>query len=239
MRCEEAQDLLSEHLDGTLSAEEDRSLGRHLESCAPCRRELAELRWLTELLQQVPAEPMPEELPGRIFAALDALPDEAGPAPVAPPSADPARPQPEKGSPVMAAPWWKRGLNWPSALAGAAIAAAVIGFWGLQPSALPRIETAAVNVQTDVALNIGFDVDQNVDNVTFQINLPEGLKFIDDQRQPMLAQSVSWKGALKQGKTVVPITVRGVQPGRWEIEAYVKKGPMMRKTTIVVPVQAT
>ncbi|MNT92445.1 hypothetical protein D3C72_2337320 [compost metagenome] len=55
----------------------------------------------------------------------------------------------------------------------------------------------------------------------------------------MMAQSVSWKGSLKTGKTVVPIVVRGVQPGRWTIEAYVRKGAMTRKTTIVMPVAAS
>jgi hypothetical protein len=109
----------------------------------------------------------------------------------------------------------------------------------MQNSSLPNIQTAVVQQNTDVAVNIGFDVAQNVEDVTFQIDLPEGLQFVDDKHQPLLAQSVSWKGSLKTGKTVVPIVVRGVQPGKWTIEAYVRKGPMLRKTTIVMPVSAS
>jgi hypothetical protein len=109
----------------------------------------------------------------------------------------------------------------------------------LQNQAMPPLETAAVSVKEDVALNIGFDVAQSVEDVTFQIDLPEGLQFVDDNRQPMLAQSVAWKGSLVEGKTVIPIVVRGVRPGRYEIQAFVRKGPMMRKETIVLPVNAS
>ena len=52
-----------------------------------------------------------------------------------------------------------------------------------------------------------------------------------------MTASVSWKGSLEKGKTVVPIVVRGIRPGRYEIEAFVRKGSMKRKTTIVLPVQ--
>jgi hypothetical protein len=47
---------------------------------------------------------------------------------------------------------------------------------------------------------------------------------------------VAWKGSLEQGKTVVPIVVRGLRPGNYEIQAYVSKGAMRQKTTIVLPV---
>ena len=109
-------------------------------------------------------------------------------------------------------------------------------FWHIQPSNLPRIETAAVSANTNVAVNIGFDVASRVEGVTYQIDLPEGLQFVDDHGKPMLAQSVAWKGSLEQGKTVVPIVVRGVRPGNYEIQAYVSKGAMRQKTTIVLPV---
>jgi anti-sigma factor ChrR (cupin superfamily) len=240
MRCDDIQDQISDYIDGALSDPERATVDAHLADCADCRRELAEVRWVTELLHAVPAEPMPEELPSRVFAALAALPDEA---PAATPAVATALPADETraasqvlaNAPVAAAPWYKR-FNWPSAVAGAVAAGALLFVWNVQNSTLPRIETAVVAPNTDVAVNIGFDVASSVDDVTFQIDLPEGLKFVDDKHQPLLAQSVSWKGTLKEGKTVVPIVVRGVQPGKWTIEAYVRKGPMMRKTTIVMPV---
>jgi hypothetical protein len=246
MRCEQAQDQLSDYLDQALSAPERQALDAHMAECADCRRELEELRLVTELLHAVPAEPMPEMLPNRIFAALAALPDEAPQPATAGPIMPVIAPQPEGDRPTVLAqapvaapaPWWKR-MNLPSAMAGAVAAAALLFVWNIQSNQLPNIETVAVQQNQDVAVNIGFDVAQNVEDVTFQVDLPEGLQFVDDKHQPLLAQSVSWKGSLKTGKTVVPIVVRGVQPGKWTIEAYVRKGPMLRKTTIVMPVSAS
>jgi hypothetical protein len=235
MRCDDALDQLTDYLDDAMSAADKAAFEAHTADCADCRRELAEVRELVSLLHAVPAEPMPAALPGRIFAALAELPDEA-PAPSTAPTPD--RPTVLAQAPVAATPWWKR-INLPSAMAGAVAAATLLFVWNVQNSQLPNIQTAEVRQNQDVAVNIGFDVATSVEDVTFQIDLPEGLQFVDDKHQPLLAQSVSWKGTLKSGKTVVPIVVRGVQPGKWNIEATVRKGAMMRKTTIVMPVAAS
>lgn len=232
MTCAATEERLSDYLDGTLLPEERAQVDAHLEGCEHCRQDLEELRFVVEMLHQVPQEDVPEGLGARIHEALAALPDEEAPAPTVV-SIDEARAR--KGG---AAPWWKR-FSVTSAAAGAAVAVFVFALWNMQPSSLPRIETAAVSVSEDVAVNIGFTVDSSVEGVTYQIDLPEGLQFVDEASQPMLAQSVSWKGALKEGKTVIPIVVRGVRPGRYEIQATVRKGPMMQQTTIVLPVEAT
>ncbi|HEY9722232.1 MAG TPA: anti-sigma factor [Oscillatoriaceae cyanobacterium] len=217
MPCERAQDLLSEYLEEALLDDEAKSVDAHLAGCAACRQRLEQLRGVVALLRAVPREPLPEDLQARIHDALAALPDTSFNTPV---------------------PWWKR-FNLASAATGAAVAAAALVIWQMQSSSLPRIETAAVQENTNVAVNIGFDVASNVDDVIFQVDLPDGLKFVDGNSQPMQAQSVSWKGSLKKGNTVIPIVVRGVRPGRWDITAYVRKGAMMRKTTIEVPVSAS
>lgn len=229
---DEAEDYMTGRLEGDLDPWEDRALSAHLEACAPCARKLAELTAVVGLLGQVPREDVPADLQARVSRALalEALDEPA------------ARPVPGGVSPFAEAPARARGgrrwSHWASSAAGAAAACAVFLVWQFLPGAgVPRIETAAVTVKQDVAVNIGFDVDEQVDGVIFQVDLPEGLKFVDDKAQPMLAQSVSWKGSLEKGKTVVPIVVRGIRPGRYEIEAFVRKGSMKRKTTIVLPVQ--
>lgn len=188
-----------------------------------------ELAFLQAALAGLAKPALPGDLLGRIHLALAEEPGLAG-APPPPPPGFLAGLHP-KGA------WWKRSSA--SALAGG-MAAAFALWWGgalVADGNLPVIETAAVAVQSDVAVNIGFDVERDVEGVTFQIDLPEGLRFLDDKRQPLLAQSVSWRGSLKAGRTVVPIHVQGVRPGRFEIEAFVRKGSMMRKTTILLPVQ--
>ncbi len=227
---DEAEDYMTGRLEGDLDPWEDRALTAHLEGCARCARRLAELTAVVGLLAQVPQEEVPADLAVRVSRALEAADEPA------------ARPVPGGVSAFAAAPAKARGgrrwSHWASSFAGAAAACAVFLVWQFMPGAgVPRIETAAVTVKQDVAVNIGFDVDEQVDGVIFQVDLPEGLKFVDDKAQPMLAQSVSWKGSLEKGKTVVPIVVRGIRPGRYEIEAFVRKGSMKRKTTIVLPVQ--
>lgn len=229
--CDEAQDYMSDHLDRSLGGWEAIAMNGHLAACQDCRQQIQEMQAVVALLRAVPREELPAQLAGNVSQALAALPETGVPVGTVETGTVRAVNRRANGR--------ARWSNWASGFAGAAAAAFFFACLQGLPVGLPRIETAAVSVQTDVAVNIGFDVDESVDNVTFQINLPEGLKFVDEKSQPMLAQSVSWKGSLKEGKTVVPIVVRGVRPGRYEIEAFVKKGPMMRKTTILLPVQAT
>jgi predicted anti-sigma-YlaC factor YlaD len=223
--CETAREHFSEHLDGALGMLEVASLEGHLRGCAECRVQHDQIAAVRALLRAVPQEQMPIELPVRIKAALGGLPSEQVP----------VYSQPGAAATLTVVPL-RRRFNWTSAIVGAAAAVGMFFVWNMQTAKLPSIETAAVSTNTDVAVNIGFDVAQSVDGVTFQIDLPEGLKFVDDKSHPMLAQSVAWRGSLKEGKTVVPVVVRGVRPGRYEIQAYVSKGAMRKKTTIVLPV---
>lgn len=229
--CDEAEDYLTGHLEGTLDLWEGRAVAGHVTACPPCERKLVELSAVVGLLRQVPQEPMPSDLPQRVSLALAGWVDDL---PV--PHTVPALAEVVVFAPPARKP--RSVSHWMSGAAGAVAACAMFMVWQLAPGAgVPRIETAAVSVKQDVAVNIGFDVDESVDGVIFQVDLPEGLKFIDDKAQPMLAQSVSWKGSLEKGKTVVPIVVRGIRPGRYEIEAFVRKGPLKRKTTIILPVE--
>lgn len=218
--CEEVRNELSDYLEN--NATDMARVAAHLDGCAPCREQRDQLLAVRTLLRAVPREEVPGDLAGRITAALA---KEAGSAAEAPAS-----------KVVAFAPRKSRWSGWMSAVGGAAAAVAVFFIWNMQTATLPNIQTAAISTNTDVAVNIGFDVAQSVDGVTFQIDLPDGLKFVDDKSHPMQAQSVAWRGSLKEGKTVVPVVVRGVRPGRYEIEAYVSKGAMKKKTTIVLPV---
>ena len=51
MKCREAQDLFSPHLDGELTAVESRALKAHLNVCVTCRAEIETLRTIAEALQ--------------------------------------------------------------------------------------------------------------------------------------------------------------------------------------------
>lgn len=216
MTCADVQSQLTAYLDPREDALNRATLAQHLAGCADCRQAESELKEIFALLKDRKAPELPEGFMEKLHLKL-AL----------------------EAAPATGAPLWLdrvKGLfNWPSLAAGAVAAAVVISVVNLR-TPVPTIQTASVSEATQMAVNIGFDVDKDVEGVTFQIDLPEGLEFVDAEGQPVVAQSVSWEGSLKQGKTVVPVTVRGTQPGRYEILATVRKNQMVRTTRIVVPV---
>lgn len=218
MTCAEFQAQLTAFLDPREEGLDRAPVAAHLQACADCRQAADELREIFALLKDRKAPELPEGFMEQLHLRLA---EEDAPAPA----------KPQFLVSIL-------GLfNWPSLAVGAVAAAILISVINLR-APVPTIQTAAVSEATQVAVNIGFDVDKDVDGVTFQIDLPAGLEFVDAEGQPVVAQSVSWEGTLKRGKTVVPVTVRGAQPGRYEILATVRKNQMIRTTRIVVPVEA-
>lgn len=224
MTCEDVQNYLGEYLDPAEDAIPRRAIAQHLETCSECAEHLRELEIVTAMLRDRKAPEAPADLMDKIRLRLA---DE--PSPVPEPAGDPS---------VLVR--ISRLINWPSLAAGAVAAGMIIALVTVvlrNQAPLPTIQTAAVTVASPTSVNIGFDVAQDVNDVTFTIDLPKGLEFVDANNQPIDSQSVSWQGELKRGKTVVPIMVRGVQPGRFEILATVRKNQFAQTTKIVVPIE--
>lgn len=221
MTCEQTQDHLSDFLDPSDADVPRQEIARHLASCPACAEHLAELKLVVAMLRSRKAPEAPADLMDRIKTRL---------------ADEPVFASDERGVLKRAA----RLVNWPSLAAGA-VAAGLLVMVGTvvlrTQTPLPSIQTAAVSVATPTAVNIGFDVAEDVDRVTFTIDLPEGLQFLDANNQPFEAQTISWEGSLKRGKTVVPITVRGMQPGKYEILATVRKNQFAQSTKILLPVE--
>lgn len=208
MDCEQVEQRLYDHLAGEPLEAESRD---HLGGCEACRTRLSELQEVQELLRARKSPAPPADLAARIHRRL---------------AAEPA---------VR-----RFRLNWPSMAAGAVAAGLILALVTVilrQQAPLPTIQTAAIGLATPSSVTIGFNVAKDVDDVTYQIDLPDGLQFMDANNQPIQARSVTWQGSLKRGVTVVPITVRGVQPGRFEILATVRKNQFAQTTKIVVPVR--
>lgn len=68
-KCEEVREQLSAWLDGELAIEEHAQVAAHLNSCAACRRELAQLTALNTALAQL-AAPVPSGLAERVLARV-------------------------------------------------------------------------------------------------------------------------------------------------------------------------
>jgi hypothetical protein len=72
MNCEECQKKLMEYLTGDLSSEVRSTVCDHLEACAACAGELAELREMWQVLGTLPDEEPSPELGARFYAMLEA-----------------------------------------------------------------------------------------------------------------------------------------------------------------------
>jgi anti-sigma factor RsiW len=221
--CHEAQDAFTDALEETLATDDRLAFEHHLASCEACKKSFVQFVAVVQLLAKVTPVPVPEDLAEGILKGLRQA----------------SRPVGGRASRTTRAravkPRWNHFF---SGLVGAAATVAAVFVWSYLPGVgVPTLEARAVPVSQDVAVHIQFEADERLDGVVFQVDLPEGLKFIDDSSSPLLAQSVSWRGALEKGKTVVPIVVRGTRPGNYTIEAVVRKGPLIRRTTVVLPVE--
>jgi len=68
MTCAEVSELLSPYLDRRVAAPEADEVAVHLEACARCRGELAELRFSAALLASLPAPPLGDDLAAAVVA---------------------------------------------------------------------------------------------------------------------------------------------------------------------------
>jgi hypothetical protein len=57
--CREFVELVTEHLEGTLSGELERAIAAHLELCDPCVEYLEQMRGTVALLGALPTETLP------------------------------------------------------------------------------------------------------------------------------------------------------------------------------------
>ena len=77
---EKMQLLISGHLDGCNTPEEERALQEHLAQCPDCRQALEEYERIDALLRSMPPAEVPEGLTERIMQAVEAEPRRSAPA---------------------------------------------------------------------------------------------------------------------------------------------------------------
>ena len=74
MRCGRVRSQLSAYLDRQLPAREDREVETHLHECSACQRELAAIRFTSELLSSLPAPRLPRDLAPSVVALATTSP---------------------------------------------------------------------------------------------------------------------------------------------------------------------
>jgi anti-sigma factor RsiW len=70
MRCREVVELMTEYLEGALSAGDRARFEAHIAGCKGCQAYLAQLRTTLKVLGTMPDEPMPEPLKAELMQAF-------------------------------------------------------------------------------------------------------------------------------------------------------------------------
>lgn len=116
---------------------------------------------------------------------------------------------------------WPRAAAWPVAgmLAGA-FTFLVLSWQAMEiPSnvaAIAEIPAHSVPSSKVAVIKLNFSADVAVDDAVFEVILPEGLAFWSSG-QRLAERSFRWNGRLDRGDNLIPIAVRGDQPGTYRI----------------------
>jgi len=85
-------------------------------------------------------------------------------------------------------------------------------------------------------IRINFATDLAMDDVNFEITLPEGLSFWS-RGEKLAMRSFRWQGQLLQGDNPIPIAVRGDRPGRYRVRAGAEAGGTRIEHDVVLEVE--
>ena len=85
-------------------------------------------------------------------------------------------------------------------------------------------------------IKLAFAAEVAVEDVTFEVTLPEGLAFWSSGKR-LEERTFRWPGRLDAGENLVPIAVRGDQPGRYPVVATVEIGGRVLEHRVVLDVQ--
>jgi anti-sigma factor RsiW len=218
--CDHAAPLLDQLAAATLAQETAADVRQHVAICPSCRRQLQELAATRALLRASAGIELPAGFAGELHRKLVA----AGPPPL-----------------VGSARWlgWLRArpFTLAAAAAGASALLAILGTAAvLRPSVNQRIDPPSrsasgtadaspgeahfeVPEQKVALVKIDFASAKDIDDVSFEVLLPDGLRFFSGG-QELAARSFQWHGKLSTGSNVVPVAVKGSRPGRYRVIAH-------------------
>jgi hypothetical protein len=94
-----------------------------------------------------------------------------------------------------------------------------------------RVPSAKVAV-----IKLAFAAEVAVEDVTFEVTLPEGLAFWSQGKQ-LDERTFRWPGRLQAGENLIPIAVRTNRPGRYPVVASVEVGGHVLEHRVVLDVR--
>ena len=205
MNCADARELLTDVAGGELDGARADEVRVHAGACDACGHELVELEATIGLLRRAGTEPLPEGLSLSLHQALVA----AGP------------PRRSSLDAVRAAIALKPVTFAASAAALAAMLATGGTLMMLHRAAAPAPTVASYKVpESKVALvKIDFVAERDIEDVAFEITLPDGLRFVAGGQQ-LAERTFRFQGKLAAGSNPIPIAVKGPRAGRYKVIAH-------------------
>jgi hypothetical protein len=217
MTCADVRELLTDVAGGELDGARADEVRAHAASCDACGQELAELEATVGLLRRAGAEPLPEGFSLSLHQALVA----AGP---------PRRSWLDAVRAAIAL----RPVTFAASAAALAAMLATGGTMLLLHRAEAPAPVAAYKVPTSkVALvKIDFVAEKAIDDVAFEITLPDGLRFVGGGEE-LAERTFRFQGKLAAGSNPIPVAVKGPRAGRYKVIAHAI-GPAIDVTHEVV-----
>lgn len=85
-------------------------------------------------------------------------------------------------------------------------------------------------------IKLAFAAEVAVEDVTFEVTLPEGLAFWSHGKR-LDERTFRWPGRLDAGENLIPIAVRGDRPGRYPVVATVEVGGRVLEHRVILDVR--
>ena len=98
---------------------------------------------------------------------------------------------------------------------------------------LPSFQVPSSKV---AVIKLAFAAEVAVEDVTFEVTLPEGLAFWSSGKR-LDERTFRWPGRLEAGENLIPIAVRGDRPGHYPVVATVEVGGRVLEHRVVLDVQ--
>ncbi|MDZ4693721.1 MAG: hypothetical protein SGI86_01130 [Deltaproteobacteria bacterium] len=85
-------------------------------------------------------------------------------------------------------------------------------------------------------IHLNFTAEVRVEDVTFEVDLPEGLSF-SSKGEAMAERRFRWPGTLEAGENVLPVAVRGEKPGLYRVKARAEIADQVIEQEILLQVE--
>jgi anti-sigma factor RsiW len=211
MTCADIRELMTDVAGGELDGARADEVRAHAASCEACGRQLDELEATVGLLRRAGSEPLPEGFTLSLHQALVA-------------AGAPERHLLDRVRAAIA----MRPVSFAASAAALAAMLATGGTFALlhrphatatTPTAAPVATAYSVPASKLALVKIDFVAAEDIDDVAFEITLPDGLRFVSGGNE-LAERTFRFQGKLAAGSNPIPIAVRGPRAGRYKVIAH-------------------